>query len=105
MDLSLSLQEALGIAEADRRVLTNAEAREVMGSPGGWFVWGSPSQTIHFCPWCGEPFLGDNRNERWDIAEKEYRIDLSDLLPEEVPEELRTDAWWKSSRSAGAGRS
>ena len=51
---------------------------------------------ISHCPWCGT-FLGKTLNrEYFDILEKEYGIEIPDLENfTNVPEEFRTDEWWK----------
>lgn len=100
----------LKAAVADPAVVIDYEPRErvvgilspygnVVLPPEGWSAWGIalPRQRVDFCPWCGEPFLGDLIVERVKIVWRGHGLDLCDpdLCPEDVPEEFKTDAWWK----------
>ena len=53
-------------------------------------------QTLHYCPWCGEK-LPKILGEEWcKIIEEKFGYDL--VGSEEfakLPEEFRTDEWWK----------
>lgn len=53
-------------------------------------------QKIFYCPWCGNKFE-DSLKEKWfEILEKEYGIsDPYDEDADKVPEEFKTDEWWK----------
>jgi hypothetical protein len=53
-------------------------------------------QEFYFCPWCGTT-LPKELDEEWGkILEKEYGIeDPGWKKPEELPEEFRSDTWWK----------
>ena len=52
---------------------------------------------ITHCPWCGKEFLKNLYDEYHEILEKEYGLDNYDLddHPEKIPEEFKSDAWWK----------
>lgn len=51
---------------------------------------------IDKCPWCGNNLPRDLTDEWFDILEKEYNItDPSDTESHLVPEEFKTDEWWK----------
>ena len=52
--------------------------------------------TLHYCPWCGVK-LPDVLNAKiFDVLEKEYGIDNPDIWEfTNVPEEFKTDEWWK----------
>ncbi|MBP9791625.1 MAG: hypothetical protein KBC27_00210 [Rickettsiales bacterium] len=51
---------------------------------------------IAYCPWCGKD-LGKALNwEYFEILAKEYGIEDPDFVNfTNVPEEFKTDAWWK----------
>ncbi|MBP9791627.1 MAG: hypothetical protein KBC27_00220 [Rickettsiales bacterium] len=51
---------------------------------------------ILYCPWCGKD-LGKRLNwEYFEILAKEYGIEDPDFVNfTNVPEEFKTDAWWK----------
>jgi len=57
---------------------------------------------LWYCPWCGKK-LPKDLNEEWgEILKNEYGMTTKDLFNKKgrwdelkVPEELRTDEWWK----------
>ncbi len=53
-------------------------------------------QMLWYCPWCGRK-LPEELDEEWgEILEKEYGIEEPGWKKlEELPEEFRTDEWWK----------
>ncbi len=53
--------------------------------------------TITHCPWCGTKLPKSVREEWFDILEKEYGIDHPRYDEQEklIPEEFKTDEWWK----------
>ena len=53
-------------------------------------------QVLWYCPWCGSE-LPKELGEVWcDILEKEFNIsDPFDKEKDKVPQEFRTDEWWK----------
>jgi len=55
---------------------------------------GSSVQIISYCPWCGKSLPSSLRDEWFD------RIEILGLEPDDegVPEEMQTDAWWKTKR-------
>lgn len=55
-------------------------------------------QTLLFCPWCGKELPKDLRDEYDEILEKEYNINIDDVVMEKkirIPKEFKTDEWWK----------
>lgn len=55
-------------------------------------------QKISYCPWCGKKLPKDLSDEFWDIIENELRIETSITDLEDnplIPEEFKTDEWWK----------
>jgi len=51
---------------------------------------------IFWCPWCGTKLPKELSDEWYEVLEKEYNI--TDPIHDErnkVPEEFRTDEWWK----------
>ena len=54
-------------------------------------------QGILYCPWCGSSLPKSLRDPYFDILETEYGIDDTCGLQQEklIPEEFKTDAWWK----------
>jgi hypothetical protein len=54
-------------------------------------------QRLFFCPWCGKTLPKSVRSEYFEILEKEYHIDPSERheKPDIIPEEFKSDAWWK----------
>jgi hypothetical protein len=51
-------------------------------------------QKILFCPWCGEKLPSDLSKELESIIFDE--LDLDDFQDPRMPEEFKTDAWWKN---------
>lgn len=54
-------------------------------------------QGIFYCPWCGKKLPQDLRDEWFDILRNEYNIEPEyDVLKDKnIPEEFKSDAWWK----------
>jgi len=54
-------------------------------------------QKISFCPWCGNLLSPDLIEKYEEILKKEYNIDdpYDDEQMEKVPEEFKSDEWWK----------
>jgi hypothetical protein len=54
-------------------------------------------QSVQYCPWCNKKLPKSLRADFFETLHKEH-----DLIPElfflekEVPEEFRSDAWWKN---------
>ena len=46
--------------------------------------------TCYYCPWCGSKFPKSLSEEYWEILDKEF----SEKYPN-IPEEYKTDTWWK----------
>jgi hypothetical protein len=57
----------------------------------------SGAHRIPHCPWCGKQFPKDLIDEWYGILEKEYGLDYpdGDSQSKLVPEEFKTDEWWK----------
>ena len=54
--------------------------------------------TLDYCPWCGNKFPNSLRNEYFEILDNEYSIDISISeikTHKNIPEEFKTDEWWK----------
>lgn len=54
-------------------------------------------QLIKYCPWCGAKLPKELSDEWFRILEKEYGIEcpLSKEENTKIPEEFKTDEWWK----------
>ena len=52
---------------------------------------------FEYCPWCGTKLTKALRNEFFDTLENEYHIetDIGEYKNEVLPEEFKTDEWWK----------
>ena len=52
---------------------------------------------ISYCPWCAKKLPENLTNEWFAILEKEYGLDDPDSKEQQklVPEEFKTDKWWK----------
>ena len=50
---------------------------------------------IEHCPWCGVK-LAESKRNRWfeELADRGF----DDPLNQDIPEEYRSDAWWRGSR-------
>lgn len=57
----------------------------------------SAIQLLFYCPWCAQKLPKDLRDEFFEILEKEYGIeeDLNIFKNPHLPEEFKSDAWWK----------
>lgn len=54
-------------------------------------------QSMEYCPWCGTK-LPEDLGEKWVAVIKEelgYDDPFFELGYDNLPEEFRTDAWWK----------
>lgn len=54
-------------------------------------------QGIDYCPWCATKLPKSLRDEWFKILEKEYGLDDPDDKKQSklIPEEFKTDEWWK----------
>ena len=54
-------------------------------------------QTIFYCPFCSTKLPPNLMDKYYNIIEKEYKIDDPHDTEQEklVPEEFKTDQWWK----------
>jgi len=54
-------------------------------------------QGIEHCPWCGRKLPKDLRDEWFEMLKKEYNLDDPRSKGQEplIPEEFKTDEWWK----------
>lgn len=54
-------------------------------------------QNVFYCPWCGRRLPDSLREEYFDVLEEEYGIepDIDMLKNERLPQDFRSDAWWK----------
>lgn len=50
-------------------------------------------QGMTFCPWCGEKLPESLRDEFYDIIID--KLGLGGCYDEKLPEEFKTDEWWK----------
>jgi hypothetical protein len=51
---------------------------------------------IAYCPWCGRDLGSQLNHEYYSILRQEYGIyDPETTEADKVPEEFKTDAWWK----------
>lgn len=48
---------------------------------------------IQYCPWCGRRFRESKRDEWFEELEK---LGFGDFDEEEIPEEYRSDQWWRN---------
>lgn len=55
--------------------------------------FGGGIQQIRFCPWCGVRLPKNLRDEWFAVLDDELRMEPDDPL---IPEEMRSDAWWRS---------
>lgn len=55
----------------------------------------SASKAIYYCPWCGNEFPDPLIKEWADELEK---MGFNDPLDENIPDEFKSDAWWKSRK-------
>ncbi|MCC7415360.1 MAG: hypothetical protein IT346_04725 [Epsilonproteobacteria bacterium] len=53
-------------------------------------------QMIYYCPWCGMKLPSDLYDEFFAILESEYNIDDTDNP--RIPQEFKSDEWWKKRR-------
>lgn len=57
----------------------------------------SAIQLIFYCPWCGEKLPESLRNKFFEILNNEYEIEpeLDIKNDPNIPEEFKSDEWWK----------
>ena len=63
-----------------------------------YYIESSKGLHIDFCPWCGEKLLESLRDKFFQILELEYKIftDIGEYWVRlDLPEEFKTDEWWK----------
>lgn len=81
---------ALGLRERRIKLIYSPKVREY-GFP---LYYSSSIWTLNYCPWCGTKLPESLREIYFETLEKELGIDNDDN-DLELPEEMRTDAWWK----------
>lgn len=53
-------------------------------------------QLLFYCPWCGKKLPNELAEEWDDILETQYGLSENDRLDDsKLPEDFKTDAWWK----------
>jgi hypothetical protein len=57
---------------------------------------GSSYVVIRYCPWCGS-CMPESKRERW--FEELQAMGFDDPLQQDIPEEYRSDAWYRSRSS------
>lgn len=62
---------------------------------------GSAIQLIGFCPWCGRR-LPDPLREEWFERLEQLSLEPGDSR---IPEEMKTDAWWRAAADLPASTS
>jgi hypothetical protein len=55
--------------------------------------FGSGSQAVLYCPWCGSKLPSSLNNKMIDVLKNEYSIEKYEDL--RLPSEFKTDEWWK----------
>ena len=68
----------------------------------GFYVksaWNEPGvyygKSADYCPFCGAKLHKDLTFEYYDELEKAVGKEYCDIKPEELPEEFKSDEWWK----------
>ena len=65
----------------------------------GYYLPTSPGGVIlglDFCPFCGQNLGKCLNSEYYDILFKEYGLEFPETLDvDKVPEEFKTDEWWR----------
>lgn len=64
-------------------------------------MFSSPSVVLlDNCPFCGAKLPESLRDQYFDILEEEYNLDNYDIddHPEKIPEEFKSDEWWRKRR-------
>ena len=56
---------------------------------------GSSIKTIQYCPWSGKLLPKSLRDEWFDTLEE---LGFDDPRDQEIPEEFKTDKWWKDRK-------
>lgn len=58
---------------------------------------GPAKQCPSYCPFCGTKLPSSLRDEYFDILEKEFNVDddWDEEQAKRIPEEFKTDEWWK----------
>jgi hypothetical protein len=60
-----------------------------------YWIMGKRNILIKYCPWCKYEFPKNLRDEWFDILEREYNIESPTDNETDLPEEFKTDEWWK----------
>ena len=55
------------------------------------------AELIYYCPWCGKKLPKELMDEWAEIVNEKFGLDdtLDRKQIEELPQELKTDEWWK----------
>lgn len=56
---------------------------------------GYGQRMLNFCPFCGTKLPDNLYNKYPDELEKAVGKDFCDITEDEIPEEFKTDEWWK----------
>jgi Domain of unknown function (DUF6980) len=62
---------------------------------------GSSSISINFCPWC-RARLGPSERDEW--FNRLASLGFDDPLAQEIPEDFRSDAWYRNLTGSDEGR-
>lgn len=55
----------------------------------------SATQALFYCPWCSMKLPKSLNKKYYEILENEYYLDVDDIYKGVVPEEFKSDEWWK----------
>ena len=82
--------------DRDHDVIFDSVWREYMIHSYKDRSYGDFCSIINYCPWCGAELPKVLSDEWFDILEEEYGIeDPTNEEKDKVPEEFKTDEWWK----------
>ena len=56
---------------------------------------GYGERMLNYCPFCGKKLLANLYYEYEEYLEKAVGKDFCDITEDEIPEEFKTDEWWK----------
>ena len=85
---------------------TSVERKEIVYIPirgSFWFYFKHDYEDSYglyhlgYCPWCGQK-LPDDRlkgDVYYDLLERIVGKEYCDIMEDEIPEEFKTDEWWK----------
>lgn len=61
----------------------------------GILIGNDAIRMLSFCPWCGKKLPEELTSTICDVIEREFNVSEANIFDPNLPEEFRTDEWWR----------